>query len=155
VRRRDFIAGLMFAGATGRAQAQATKKVYRIALAHLSAPVADQNQASKGSFIIPAIFEELTRLGYVEGRNLLIERYSGEGRAARNPDLASQIVSRNPDLIVAIGSFLVLDVKAATNTIPIVGIFRAPIELGIVPSLARPGENVTGVSVDVGGGGDI
>jgi putative ABC transport system substrate-binding protein len=58
-------------------------------------------------------------------------------------------------LIAAIGSFLVLDVKAATNTIPIVGIFRAPIELGIVPSLARPGENVTGVSVDVSGGGDI
>jgi len=104
------------------------------------------------SFIIPAIFEELTRLGYVEGGNLLIERYSGEGRTARNPDLARKIVSRNPDLIVAFGSFFVLDVKAATNSIPIVGIFRAPIELGIVPSLARPGGNVTGVTVDVSGG---
>jgi putative ABC transport system substrate-binding protein len=150
MRRRDFIAGLMFAAAMGRAQAQQTGKVYRIAFAHPTAPVADINQASKGSVIIPAIFEELTRLGYTEGHNLLIERYSGEGRAAHYPDLVRQIVSRNPDLIIAIGSVLVLDIKAATSTIPIVGGFGSPIEFGIVPSLARPGGNVTGVSVDVG-----
>jgi putative ABC transport system substrate-binding protein len=150
MRRRDFIAGLMFAGVTGRAQAQQTWKVYRIAFAHPTAPVADQNQASRGSLAIPAVFEELTRLGYVEGRNLLIERYSGEGRAAHYPDLARQIVSRNPDLIIAFNNFLVLDVKAATSTIPIVGTFANPIAAGIVPSLARPGGNITGVSTDVG-----
>ena len=151
MRRRDFIAGLMSAAVTGRAQAEQTKKVYRIAFAHPTAPVADQNQASKGSLTIPAVLEELTRLGYVEGRNLLIERYSGEGRAAHYPDLARQIVSRNPDLIIAINSFFVLDVKAATSTIPIVAAFGAPVELGIVTSLARPGGNITGVTVDVGG----
>ncbi len=59
MRRRDFIAGLMFAAAMGRAQAQQTGKVYRIAFAHPTAPVADINQASKGSPAIPAIFEEL------------------------------------------------------------------------------------------------
>jgi putative tryptophan/tyrosine transport system substrate-binding protein len=150
MRRRDFIAGLMFTAVTGRVRAQQTGKVYRIAIAHPTAPVADINQANKGSLVIPAVFEELLRLGYVEGRNLLIERYSGEGRAANYPDLARQIVSRNPDLIIAISSFLVLDVKAATSTIPIVGIFGQPIELGIVPSLARPGGNITGVSVAVG-----
>src|SRR5215471_863236 len=150
VRRRDFIAGLMFAAATGRAQAQQTGKVYRIALANPVVPVADQNRASKGSFAIPAMFEELTRLGYVEGRNLLIERYSGEGRAAHYPDLARQIVSRNPDLIVVFTTDFGLDFKAATSTIPIVGILGAPIENGIVPSLARPGGNITGISVDVG-----
>ena len=152
MRRRDFIAGLAFTAAMGRAQAQQTGKVYRIAFGHPIVPVDDLNQASKVSLVTGAIFEELIRLGYVEGRNLLIERYSGEGRADHYPDLARQIVSRNPDLIIAIGSFLVLDVKAATSTIPIVGIFRAPIELGIVPSLARPGGNVTGVTVDVSGG---
>jgi putative ABC transport system substrate-binding protein len=149
MKRRDFIAGLTFAATMGRAQAQQTGKVYRIAFAHSSAPVADQNRASKGSGI-PAILEELTRLGYVEGRNLLIERYSGEGRAAHYPDLARQIVSRNPDLIIAIGTFLVLDLKAATSTIPIVGGFADPVGFGIVPSLARPGGNITGVSTDVG-----
>jgi len=151
MRRRDFIAGLMFAAVTGRAQAQQTGKVYRIASGHPIVPVADLNEASKGSFVIAAIFEELIRLGYVEGRNLLIERYSGEGRADHYPDLARQIISRNPDLIIAINSFFVLDVKAATSTIPIVAAFGAPVELGIVTSLARPGGNITGVTVDVGG----
>jgi putative ABC transport system substrate-binding protein len=140
----------MVAAAMGPAQAQQTGKVYRIAIGHPTVPLADLNQASKGSLVIPAIFEELLRLGYVEGRNLLIERYSGEGRAAHYPDLARQIVSRNPALIIAINSFFVLDVKAATSTIPIVGIFGWPIEFGIVTSLARPGGNITGISVDVG-----
>jgi putative ABC transport system substrate-binding protein len=151
MRRRDFIAGLMIAAVTGRTQAQQTGKVYRIAFAHPVFPVAEMNPASKESWVFPAIFEELTRLGYVEGRNLLIERYSGEGRAAHYPDLARQIVSRNPDLIVAFGNNVVLDFKAATSTIPVVGIFGSPTEAGIVPSLARPGGNITGVSVDVGG----
>jgi putative tryptophan/tyrosine transport system substrate-binding protein len=150
MRRREFIAVLTFAAAMGRAQAQQTGKVYRIAFGHPTVPVADQNQASKGSFAVPAFFEELTRLGYVEGRNLLIERYSGEGRAAHYPDLARQIVSRKPDLIIAFSGRFVLDVKAATSTIPIVGMFADPIALGIVPSLARPGGNITGISVDVG-----
>ena len=150
MRRRDFIAGLMFTAVTGRARAQQTGKVHRVAFANPVVPVADINQASKGSFAIPAIFEELTRLGYVEGRNLLIERYSGEGRATHYPDLARKIVSRNPDLIIAFANNIVLDVKAATSTIPIVGIFARPVEFGIVPSLARPGGNITGVSVNVG-----
>src|SRR6476660_7475105 len=132
----------MFAAVTGRAQAQSTGKVYRISFAHPTAPVADQNQASKGSLVIPAIFEELIRLGYVEGRNLLIERYSGEGRAAHYPELVRAVVSSNPDLVI--------DFKAATTTIPIVGAFASPVETGIVASLARPGGNITGASVNVG-----
>jgi putative ABC transport system substrate-binding protein len=150
MRRREFIAGLMIATVTGRAQAQQTGKVYRIAFAHPTAPVADINQASKGSLVIPAIFEELTRLGYVEGRNLLIERYSGEGRAAHYPELARAAVNRNPDLIIAISNNLVLDFKAATTTIPIVGGFGFAVETGIVASLARPGGNITGASINVG-----
>jgi putative ABC transport system substrate-binding protein len=150
VRRRDFIAGLMIAAVTGRAQAQQTGKVYRIAFAHPTVPVADQNQASKGSLVIPAVFEKLTRLGYIEGRNLLIERYSGDGRADHYPELARDIVSRSPDVIIAFNNFFVLDFKAATSTIPIIGSFADPIAFGLVPSLARPGGNITGVSIDVG-----
>ena len=150
MRRRDFIAGLMFAAAMGRAQAQQTGKVYRIAFAHPTAPVTDLTQTSRGSLVTPAILEELTRLGYVEGRNLLIERYSGEGRAAHYPDLARQIIGQNPDLIIVISSNLTLDFKAATSTVPIVGIFNVPVEFGIVRSLARPGGNITGISLDVG-----
>ena len=151
MRRRDFIAGLMIASAMGRAQAQQTGKVYRIAFAHPTAPVTDLTQTSRGSLVTPAILEELTRLGYVEGRNLLIERYSGEGRAAHYPDLVRQIVSQNPDLIITIISkSFMLDLKAATSTIPIVGVFTDPVGDDIVPSLARPAGNITGVTVNVG-----
>jgi putative ABC transport system substrate-binding protein len=87
-------------------------------------------------------------LGYTEGQSLLIERYSGEGRAL--PDLARNVVSRNPDVIISVSTQLTLEFKAATTTIPIVGVFAFPIEAGIVPSLARPGGNITGAAVDVG-----
>jgi putative tryptophan/tyrosine transport system substrate-binding protein len=62
MRRRDFIGGLVFAAVTGRAQAQQTGKVYRIAIGHPTVPLGDLNQACKGSLVIPAIFEELLRL---------------------------------------------------------------------------------------------
>jgi putative tryptophan/tyrosine transport system substrate-binding protein len=97
-----------------------------------------------------AIFIELRRLGYIEGKNLLIERYSGEGRAAHFPDLARDVAARNPDLIIAVSDNLVFDFKVTTTTIPIVGIFGNPIEAGIVPSLARPGGNITGVASRIG-----
>jgi putative ABC transport system substrate-binding protein len=80
----------------------------------------------------------------------LIERYSAEGRAAHNPELARDVVHRNPDVIVAFTNKPVLDLKAATSTIPIVAVFALPVETGIVQSLARPGGNITGVSIDVG-----
>jgi putative ABC transport system substrate-binding protein len=92
----------------------------------------------------------LHRLGYVEGKNLLIDRYSGEGRATHYPDLARDVVAKKPDLIIAIGNNLVLDLKAATTTIPIVGFFADPVETGIVRSLARPSGNITGVTLNIG-----
>jgi putative tryptophan/tyrosine transport system substrate-binding protein len=64
--------------------------------------------------------------------------------------LARDVVSRNPDVIIALTNNLVLDFKAATTTIPTVGVFGIPVETGIVASLARPGGNITGVAVDVG-----
>ena len=57
---------------------------------------------------------------------------------------------RNPDVIIIFTNYLGLDFKAATTTIPIVGVFASPVEAGIVGSLARPGGNITGASVDVG-----
>jgi putative ABC transport system substrate-binding protein len=81
---------------------------------------------------------------------LLIERYSGEGRATHYPDLARDVVARNPDLIIATGNNLVLDFKAATTTIPIIGAFADPVGTGIVSSLARPGGNITGITPSVG-----
>jgi putative tryptophan/tyrosine transport system substrate-binding protein len=149
MRRRDFIFGSLAIAAMGSARAEQRGKVYRIAIVHPSYPVASLTETSFSPGI-RAIFTELRRLGYIEGKNLVIERYSGEGRAAHYPDLAREVVAHNPDLITTIGDDLVLDFKATTTIIPIVGVFLAPIENGIVSSLARPGGNITGITAQIG-----
>ena len=146
--RREVLAGLLLAFMTESAQAQQSgrSKVYRIAFVDPQTAVAEQRESPMHS----GFFEELRRLGYVEGRNLVVEQYSSESRAFRNPELARAVVERNPDAIVASTNPMVLDFKAATSTIPIVGITADPVALGIVSNLARPGGNITGVSVDAG-----
>ena len=151
MRRRNFIVGLMTVAAMGTAHAQQSGTVYRIALVDPAIPTAEFSDATSDFPAARAFYNELHRLGYVEGKNILIERYSGEGRAAHYPELARDVVRRNPDLIIAYANDLVLDFKAATTTIPIVGVFAFPVETGIVSSLARPGGNVTGASIDAAG----
>jgi putative ABC transport system substrate-binding protein len=126
---------------TDAGRADQGRKARRIAIVHPTHP--------SEPFML-AFSSELRRLGYAEGDNLLIEQYSGEGRAAHYADLARDVVQRNPELIVAFTTNLVLDFKATTATTPIVGVFAVPVEAGIVPSLARPGGNITGASIDVG-----
>jgi putative tryptophan/tyrosine transport system substrate-binding protein len=150
MKRRNLVFGLLVVAAMGTAHAQQSGKVHRIAVVHPSHPVATLAETSP-SPVIGAIFTELRRLGYVEGKNILIERYSGGGRAWSFPELAPDVVRRNPDVIMTFAPPLALDFKAATTTIPIVGVFGSPLENGIVPSLARPGGNITGVSLDIGG----
>ena len=79
-----------------------------------------------------------------------MERYSGRGQTEHYAELARQVVGRGPDVIVTNASRLVLDFKAATTTIPVVGLMADPIAFKIVDSIARPGGNITGVSVDAG-----
>ena len=76
MRRRAFIAGLVCTAALSRAEAQQAGKVYRIAIAHPSYPVSEMNEASDRLPWFPAFFAELRRLGYIEGQNLRVERYS-------------------------------------------------------------------------------
>jgi putative ABC transport system substrate-binding protein len=96
------------------------------------------------------IFEEIKRLGYVEGINLIVDRYSAEGRYDRFPEIAQQVVAARPDVIFAIASPLVHALHTETRTIPIVAWTGDPIANGIVQSLARPGGNITGLSTDAG-----
>ena len=152
MRRREFIT--LVGSAIAAWPLNAFGKAQRIAFVITAFPAAQfsgkQLRELRDPFSL-AFFNELDRLGYVEGQSLLIEGYSGQGRASHYPDLARDVVSRNPDVIVVISSDLVLDFKAATTTIPIVGLFARPIEYGVVANLARPGGNITGVTVDVGG----
>ena len=95
-------------------------------------------------------FEELNRLGFIEGQNLVIERYSAEGRRERHVEMAREVVGTRPDVILSFGIAQALAFKAATTEIPIVVVTGDPVANGLVPSLAHPGGNITGVSSDAG-----
>jgi putative tryptophan/tyrosine transport system substrate-binding protein len=148
MQRREFIKLLGGTGATwsiGAARAQQPAKMKRIAFVHPAVKVSDITVSGRPYY--RAFFEELSRLGYVEGQNLAMERYSGEGRVERYAELARDVVNTHPDLIVTVGARLSLDFKMATTTIPIVTIVIDPIALGLVASIARPGGNITGITV--------
>jgi putative tryptophan/tyrosine transport system substrate-binding protein len=91
--------------------------------------------------------EGLRELGYVEGQNIAFEFRSAEGKADQLPSLAAELVRLKVDVIVALYVPCALAAKQATLDIPIVAIAADPVETGIVPSLARPGGNITGVSL--------
>ncbi|HYS87005.1 MAG TPA: ABC transporter substrate-binding protein [Bradyrhizobium sp.] len=149
MRRRDFITALGTAAAWPlAARAQQPAKMKRIAFVRPAGPVSEASVS--GSPYYRAFFEELSRLGYVEGQNLGVERYSGEGRPERYAELARDVVNTHPDLIIAVAARLSLDFKTATTTIPIVSLINDPIALGLVPSIARPGGNITGVTISGG-----
>jgi putative ABC transport system substrate-binding protein len=149
MRRREFI-GLVGGAAMWplAVQAQQPTKMKRIALVHTAEKVGNMTIAGRRPF--HAFFEQLEALGHIEGRNLLVERYSAEGRPDHFAGLARDVVSARPDLIVAMSGVLATNFQMATTTIPIVTVASDPVAVGLVPSLAHPGGNITGISVDAG-----
>ena len=122
------------------AEAQQTRKVYRIGM--LETIAASLNAAN-----LQAFRQELRALGYVEGQNLAIEYRSAEGQAERFLGLAEELVRLQVDLIVTRGTPATSAAKKATATVPIIMAASGdPIGVGLVPNLARPGGNVTGLS---------
>ena len=120
------------------AEAQQPGKVSRIGL--LCPTVCD-------TFTIKAFQQGLRELGYVEGKNIIIEYRWAEGKSDRLLTLASELVSLKVDVIVTATTPAIQAAKQATRTIPIVMAASAdPVETGLVASLARPGGNVTGLS---------
>jgi putative tryptophan/tyrosine transport system substrate-binding protein len=151
MRRRELITLLGGAAAAwplaARGQPSATQR--QIAIFHPAIPTTLLTETGGGS-AWRAFFAELRRLGYIEGKNLIIERYSAEGHHERYADLAREIVARNPDVIVTGTNPVVIAFKAATSTIPVVAFMLDPLHAGLVTSLARPGGNLTGITLDPG-----
>jgi len=91
--------------------------------------------------------EELRKSGYVEGQNLVFDVKSAEQKLDLLPKLASELVAQKADVIVALYTPCALAAKQATREIPIVAVSGDPVGTGLVPSLAKPGGNITGVSL--------
>jgi len=149
MRRREFTAGMLLAAVpwSARAQQQATRR--RIAIFHPAIPTTLLTETGGGT-AWRAFFAELRRLGYVEGENLIIERFSAEGHHERYATLAREIVTSSPDLIVTGTNPVVITFKAATSAIPIVAFMLDPLKAGLVTNLAKPGGNLTGITLDAG-----
>jgi len=137
MRRRKFINLLGAAAAWPlAARAQQPAKSHRIAVVHPSRPVAMLTDS--GGLTIEAFFKQLHQLGYVEGQNLLVERYSDEGRTESYAALARYVVGSKPELIFAVSGRMVQHFKDTATPIPIVAYTTDPVALGFARSLARP-----------------
>ena len=122
------------------AGAQQSSKTYRVA--YLAAAPRSTNEAMLAQFQ-----HGMRELGYLEGRNLVLESRFADGKLERLPALAQEVVQLRPDVIFVSTTPGGLAAKAATPTIPIVFVSVAdPVGAGLVPNLARPGGNVTGIT---------
>jgi ABC-type uncharacterized transport system substrate-binding protein len=140
MRRIGLVLTLSLAFAPFAAEAQQAAKVARLGFLALN-PAASPH-------LHEAFRQGLRDLGYVEARNLVIEYRSAEGKPERFPALAAELVALKVDVIVASSTPAALAAKQATRTIPIVLTGAGdPVTSGLVTSLARPGGNVTGLSV--------
>src|SRR5215831_3757673 len=92
----------------------------------------------RGGSFWQALFQELRRLGYEEGRNLKVERYSAEGQHEIYPELAKQVVATQPDLVFSAGRLVAVIAEAAAGRVPIVGFMDDPVALGLSTSLCVP-----------------
>jgi putative ABC transport system substrate-binding protein len=120
--------------------AQAQGKVWRIG-------VLETTSATLNAANLAAFRQGMRELGYVEGRNLIIEYRSADGYGERFANLAAELVALQVDLLVTRGTLAALAAKNATRTIPVVMANAGdPVDSGLVTSLARPGGNVTGLS---------
>jgi len=140
MRRRDFVTLIGSAALTWPLAPRAQQsKVARIGALYIG--VADAESFRK------ELREGLRELGYVEGKNIAFEFLSAEEKLDRLPELAADLVRQKVDVIVALYVPCALAAKQATRDIPIVILAGDPVETGLVPSLARPGGNITGVSL--------
>src|SRR5712664_1456832 len=147
MRRRAFLS--IVCGAVAwplAAAAQQSTNSKRLAIFSPSEPSADLHE--HGSKFSRAQFAELRRLGQIEGQNLKVESYGREQNTSGPEALATEIVRSNPDVIFVVGPGAVIFKK--TSRIPIVVITGDPVKQGIAESLAHPGGNFTGASIDAG-----
>lgn len=146
MRRRDFVVGAVSFAAVTRVAAQPVANSRRLAIVDVSSPQSRMYENSESNYRF--LFAELRRLGQVEGQTFTVERYGKEQNLPDAAALAAQVVSSNPDVIYVLIPFSAI--SKATSKIPLVTVSGDPVLAGYIQSLAHPGGNITGVSVDAG-----
>lgn len=153
MRRREFIAlvgGAVVCASSVHAQRPAGSP-YRVGVILTTAPISEATGPEPVQPSIGAFVHGLRDLGYYEGQNLAFEWRSAEGKFDRFGDIASDLVRKNVDVILTIGNDPTREVKRVTSSIPIVmATSNDPVGAGLVASLARPGGNITGLTVHDG-----
>jgi len=144
ISRRGFLAGsVALLAAPLAAEAQQTGRMYRIGYLGEGTP--------ENALVLEESLRELGYLGYVEGRNLVVERRFAAFKYDRLPDLAAELVRLKPDVLVTGGNPGIAALRQATATVPIVMAWASdPVGAGLVTSLARPGGNITGLTLGTG-----
>jgi putative tryptophan/tyrosine transport system substrate-binding protein len=138
-----FVLSAMLVALCGSAEAQQPVGIPRIGILF-------PTSASFFSARVEAFRQRLRELGYVEGKNIFIEYRYADGKPERVPDLAAELVRLKVDVIVTVSPSATLAAKKASGTIPIVfASANDPVGTGLVSSLARPGGNITGLSLMV------
>ena len=151
--RRTFLAGTgaLFFATPFAAEAQETRKVYRVGVIATTSPVSELAGPEPLNPAVRAFVQGLRTLGYVEGQNLIVERRSAEGRFERFNDIVVELVGLKADVIVTPGDRLPQVAKEVTTAVPLVMASSTnPVGAGLVQSLARPGGNITGLTTVVG-----
>lgn len=139
MQRRDIIKAIAVAAAwpvAARAQPAQVRRIGLLTLGNIEADVFRKD-----------LQEELSKAGYVEGRNVLIDARSAQGRPELLPVLAAELVAAKVDVIVALLTPSARAAQQATRDIPIVVLTANAVETGIIASLVRPGANITGISM--------
>ncbi len=147
MRRRDFLTALLITLTARGTQAQ-RGKVHRLAVVNPVTPISAMSETGTARY--RAFFERLRQLGFIDGQNLEVMRFSGEGRSEHFEDMVKEVVSNKPDVIFVTSTRLLFIFKEATTTIPVVSVMVDPVRIGLVFSMARPGGNITGVAIDQG-----
>ena len=148
-RRRKLVAFIAACAAAPLFAGAQPAQIPRIALVHPNVPLVDMQGPKPADRLTQEFLQRLRQLGYVEGRSISIERRSAEGQPERLPPLMKDLVDLRVDVIVTLGS-AVRVARRATSTIPIVGLLDDPVAAGVTASLARPTQNVTGVTFTSG-----
>jgi putative ABC transport system substrate-binding protein len=132
-------------GAAAPLAAGARESITRTRIGFLGAESPSTNQ-----HFLNAFRQGMREHGYVDGQSITFEARWAEGRSERFPELAGELIRLKPGVILTVSVPAALAAKNGTTTIPIVFIATDPLGLGLVPSLARPGGNLTGMSLFLG-----